>query len=155
MLSPALGEVENVEPKVPNVHSCSNLSTLCKQQLGAPAQTDVSCFFGGINVVFVLNLFIFACTILFISTQSVFSWASPTLSCQQSKFKLKHFYHKGPTPLDTICQAVWKTFSIDYPICKSFVVCAYEKNSAGLYKKIKILNFHEKCNVYISKNYVQ
>ena len=34
------------------------------------------------------------------------------------------------------------------PVRKSCVVCVYEKNSAGKYKK----NIYEKCNIYVCKN---
>ena len=34
----------------------------------------------------------------------------------------------------------------NYPICKSCVPCAYERNTAGKYKKIKTSNCCEKCN---------
>ena len=40
----------------------------------------------------------------------------------------------------------------NYPFFKSCVLCAYEKNSAGKYKKVKASNFCEKCNVYACKN---
>ena len=41
--------------------------------------------------------------------------------------------------------------SSNYPVHKSCVVCAYEKN-AGKYKKTKTSNFREKCNVFVCKN---
>ena len=37
----------------------------------------------------------------------------------------------------------------NYPTCKSCVLCAYEKNSASKYKKIKTSNFYQKCNAYV------
>ena len=40
----------------------------------------------------------------------------------------------------------------NYVILKSCLACAYERNSAGKYKKTKTSNFCEKCNVYVCKS---
>ena len=32
------------------------------------------------------------------------------------------------------------------------IVCAYDINAAGKYKKTKTSNFYEKCNAYVCKN---
>ena len=40
----------------------------------------------------------------------------------------------------------------NYPICKSCIVCAYEKNSAGKHKKTKTSNFCKKSNICVCKN---
>ena len=42
--------------------------------------------------------------------------------------------------------------SSNHPVRKSCVVCAYEKNNAGKYKKTKTSNLCEKCNVFVCKN---
>ena len=41
------------------------------------------------------------------------SWFIPTLSWQQSKSWFGNFYRNGPTLLNTICQVVWRKFSIE------------------------------------------
>ena len=46
----------------------------------------------------------------------------------------------------TVCLYVFRT---------SFVVCVYEKNNAGRYKKTKTSNFCEKYSVFICKKLSQ
>ena len=43
----------------------------------------------------------------------------------------------------------------NYPVCKSCVVCAHEKNRAGKYEKTKTSDFCEKCNGFVCKNWFE
>ena len=55
-------------------------------------------------------------------------------------------YYKVPTPSILYVRPSGKSFpSTNYPIRKSCVVCAYETNSAGKYKKTKTSNSCKKC----------
>ena len=70
--------------------------------------------FTNINITFFTEVWFFdflrySCTILLVSTYMLI----PTLSWQQSKSWFGNFYRNGPTLLNTICQVVWRKFSIE------------------------------------------
>ena len=114
--------------------------------------------FADINITFFTEvwcfcLFIFAWTIPFISTCNTTFTNWVITSCKWFCRHPNRWYEVNSVPYDrSVLMRICFVAKAGWNNSWTRIVCAYEKNGTGKYKKTKLSNFCEKCNTYVCKN---